>query len=289
VTVSQPDLFRVEVLFPGHVPELLEPFLSERAPWGWQEEDIPGGVRIRIHFPLEHTALDTAKRIKTLFPESVPEVGAEQQSDWSLSWREFFEPVHAGRFLVLPPWLNPDEVDPSATPIVIEPKMAFGTGHHPTTFLCLQAIDELCPPDAPPGRRFLDLGTGSGILGIACAKAGLVGIGLDIDPVAVENARENSENNLVRSSFAVGVGTLDCLRPGVGFDLIVANILARPLADMAPLLAARILSKGGLILSGLLRDQEVFVTTAYRQQGLSAPQIIRNGEWSALIWKPQAN
>jgi ribosomal protein L11 methyltransferase len=282
---TKPLLYRVEILFPGHVPELLEPYLNDRAPWGWQEEDVPGGVRIRIHFPVEHVARETAARIKELFPEGVAEVGTEEQTDWSLSWREFFQPVRAGRFLILPPWLDAAGIDPSATPIVIEPKMAFGTGHHPTTFLCLQAIDELRPADSTPQPRFLDLGTGSGILGIACAKAGLRGIGLDIDPVAVENARENVVINRVQPLFSVGVGTLDCLRPHAVFDLVVANILAKPLADMAQALVGRIRPAGGLILSGLLRDQENFVTNAYTQQGLPGPRILRSGEWSALIWE----
>jgi ribosomal protein L11 methyltransferase len=284
MTNSPALLFMVHARFPGTLPELLEPLLAERAPWGWQEEDVPEGVLISIHFPQESAAREMAAGIKARFPMAATGIQAVPDSDWALSWREFFQPVRAGRFLVLPPWIDPGGIDPEASAIVIEPKMAFGTGHHPTTLLCLLAIDELCPPGTAPGRTFLDLGTGSGILGIACARAGLVGVGLDIDPLAVLNAAENIVLNRVQSSFAVAAGTLDALRPGAKFDLVVSNILAHPLAGMAQNLVTRLRTPGGLILSGLLRDQEFFVTTAYTQQGLGPPRILRKGEWSALIW-----
>ena len=279
-------LFRVDILVPAPLPDTLELLLAERAPWGWHEEETRDGVLLRIHFPTRAAAGEMAARIQNLLPQAEPLIEQEQQADWSLTWREFFEPVRAGRFLVVPPWTDPAEIAPGATPIVIEPKMAFGTGHHPTTFLCLQAIDELFPPGGPAGRTFLDLGTGSGILGIACAKAGLTGIGVDIDPLAVENAQENIAANRVAPAFKAMAGTLDSIRSGIAFDLVVANILAQPLADMAPVLTTRLRPPGRLILSGLLREQEFFVTTAYRQQGLAQPRILRKGEWSALIWEP---
>jgi ribosomal protein L11 methyltransferase len=276
------SLFRVDALFPGEVPESLEPFLAQRVPWGWQEEDVSGGVRIRMHFPKEHAAVEISRRLAQRYPYSLVDIGTERQVDWSVTWREFFEPVRSGRFLIVPPWVDPGRIDPAAIPIVIEPKMAFGTGHHPTTFLCLQAIDEVCGGHS--GERFLDLGTGSGILGIACAKAGLRGVGLDIDTVAVDNAKENIDANGVRPAFSVAAGSLDCLRPRARFGLIVANILARPLADMAESLLERLESGGSLVLSGLLRDQEIFVSTAYQAQGLPRPRILERGEWAALVW-----
>jgi ribosomal protein L11 methyltransferase len=275
-------LFRVDALFPGDVPESLEPFLAQRVPWGWQEEDVPGGVRIRMHFPQEHAAVETSRRLAREYPDSLVDIGTERQVDWSVTWREFFEPVRSGRFLIVPPWVEPERIDPGATPIVIEPKMAFGTGHHPTTFLCLQAIDEVC--GARSGEWFLDLGTGSGILGIACAKAGLRGIGLDIDPVAVDNAKENIDANGVQPAFSVAAGSLDCLRPGARFGLIVANILAHPLADMAESMTQRLEPRGALVLSGLLREQVDFVRSAYTAKGLADPRILERGEWAALVF-----
>ena len=133
------------------------------------------------------------------------------------------------------------------------------------------------------GQTFLDLGTGSGVLGIACCKSGLRGLGLDIDPLAVENAEENRARNAV-PGLDLGLGGVEAAE-GHTYDLILANILARPLTEMAPDLVRRLTPGGCLVLSGLLDIQADGVTAAYAAQGLPAPRQVARESWRALIWK----
>lgn len=156
---------------------------------------------------------------------------------------------------------------PGRTPVLIEPKSAFGTGHHATTALCLGVVSDLLDQGRiASGQTFLDLGTGSGVLGIACCKSGLSGLGLDIDPLAVDNALENRELNQVRG-FDAALGGIEAA-VGHSFDLVLANILARPLMELAPAVAAARKPHGCLVLSGLLEIQADGVEAAYKAQGL---------------------
>jgi ribosomal protein L11 methyltransferase len=167
--------------------------------------------------------------------------------------------------------------------------MAFGTGHHATTRLCLTAMLDVLNTDKDERlKTFLDLGTGSGILGIAACMSGLTGIGLDIDPVAVDNARLNAEVNGCGNGLELAEGSLDTLEDGTVYDLVTANILAGPLSDMAPKLAARVAKGGVLILSGILTEQAESVIQAYAKAGLTTPQRHTEGEWTALVYGPVA-
>ncbi len=176
-------------------------------------------------------------------------------------------------------------VPTGAIPIRIEAGLAFGTGHHETTALCLAALLRLSKT-----RRFghvLDLGCGTGILAIAAAKLLHVPVlATDIDPVAVAVARENVRANavlaFVRTVLADGLvhPAIDQAQP---FDLVFANILAGPLAKLAPGLSRRLKRGGVVIMSGLLRDQERLVVSAGLLQGLRLLAVLRNGPWSALV------
>ena len=204
-----------------------------------------------------------------------------------MAWKDFFNPVTCGeRFTIFPPWLNKNENN-GTTHIVIEPKMAFGTGHHPTTSLCLATIGSLAGSGAiQPGNSFLDLGTGSGILGIGLAKLGLTGVGLDNDPLAIPCAVENAEINDVADSLNLAVGTIDSLGKDVLFDVIVANILSGPLIEMASDLLAHVAQGGSLVLSGILADkQSDAVAAAYAKRGIGEPQRFIEGEWVCLVWE----
>ena len=161
--------------------------------------------------------------------------------------------------------------------------MAFGTGHHATTALCLECISAL----HGGGRlgeqtRFLDLGTGSGILGIGCAKLGASGMGIDNDPVALENAEENVRINGVEDKVRLVLGSID--QAEGPFDLVVANILADPLIQMAPEIHSRVAPGGLLVLSGILASQAERVADAYKKLGRPEPQLRISGEWAALYW-----
>ena len=189
------------------------------------------------------------------------------------------------QFVVLPPWLADTPDFPGRTPILIEPKSAFGTGHHATTALCLRVVSDLLEAGRlQAGQHFLDLGTGSGVLGIGCCKSGLTGEGLDIDPLAVDNALENRVLNAVApENFTVAEGSIGAVA-GKRFDLVLANILARPLIEMAADIVRACRLGGCLVLSGLLEIQADGVAAAYRAQGLPEPRRIIDGEWAALVW-----
>jgi ribosomal protein L11 methyltransferase len=203
--------------------------------------------------------------------------------DWVAASLEGLEPVRAGRFLVHGAHrraaLLPNDIG-----IEIEASLAFGTGHHGTTRGCLLALDHLLRQSRP--RRVLDVGTGTGVLAIAAAKA-LRGpiIAGDIDPAAIgvasANARVNGVASLIR--FYVAPGLRHRLVARGQFDLILANILARPLARMAPTLAAALEPHGRLILSGLLEADAPGILAAFRAHGIRLASRLAIEGWVTLI------
>jgi ribosomal protein L11 methyltransferase len=205
-------------------------------------------------------------------------------TDWIKLSQEGLPPVRAGRFFVYGAH-DAGEVPRGVIPIRIEAGLAFGTGHHETTSLCLSALSDLAKR-----RRFanvLDLGCGTGVLAIAAAKLWKRRvIASDIDPVAIEvtgaNARANGEANLVHAVVADGL-TNPALAARAPYDLLLANILAEPLTRLAPDIAHSLARGGIAILSGLLRWQENLVLSFYRSQGLTLLQTRRDGPWSALV------
>ena len=284
------DLRGLEILVPRDEGEFLYAALARHAPHGWEEEDREDGLLARVYAPSENVArivesglLASASKSWILRPFTAPE------RDWLSAWKEFFTPVRAGRrFLILPPWLagrNSPVRAGRRSVIVIEPKTAFGTGHHASTVLCLRAISDLADAGLiGPGRRFLDLGTGSGILGLGAALLGMRGLGVDPDPAAVENALENRHLNRVSGEdFQARLGSLEVV-PEKDFGLILANILAEPLLEMAGEIAARLRPEGFLVLSGLLRSQAGKVVLEYRSQGLRLLKRLGRGEWAALLF-----
>lgn len=199
---------------------------------------------------------------------------------WVAKVREAVRPVRAGRFYVHPTD-DAGAVPRGTLPIALDAGLAFGSGAHETTRLCLLAIDRM--PISPAPAACLDLGAGSGILAIAIAKRwpGSLVVASDNDPIATATARANAALNGVAVRCATGPGFRNpALRRR--FDLVVANILARPLIVMAPSVARHLAPGATLILSGLLRDQEDAVLAPYRAAGLVADAPLRLGQWSAL-------
>ena len=196
------------------------------------------------------------------------------QADWAHSWMAHFPPLAVGeRLYIVPPWI--DEIPSERIPIVIDPGLAFGTGHHATTQGCLVLLERAV--SAQSVRRALDLGTGSGILAIALAKLGVAEIeAVDIDPEARRAAADNCARNGVATSVSIG----DALRPTLGeFDLIVANLLSTLLIDLAPKLVGALALGGHVIASGILSAEAEGVAQAFAAHHLEERARIADGEW----------
>jgi ribosomal protein L11 methyltransferase len=189
-------------------------------------------------------------------------------TDWVRATQSQFPPTRiSDRLWIVPTWHEPP--DPEAVVVRLDPGVAFGTGTHPTTRLCLRWLDATLRP----GASVLDYGCGSGILAIAAAKLGASRVvGCDIDPQALQAARANSEANSVRADYTQP----DSLRAGT-WDVVLANILSNPLMLLAPALLARVAPGGALVLSGILERQADDVIEAYRAVDASVPLSV----WAA--------
>lgn len=181
---------------------------------------------------------------------------------WATLWQHRFRPFHVGRtFLIVPPWEHKSE--PRRKSIVIKPARAFGTGHHPSTAGALRAIEQITSAGGTI-RSALDVGTGSGLLAIAMRLHGAAQVvAIDIDAEALDNARDNAELNGAGSMIRFSAIPLHSVRGR--FDLIVANILANVLIEMAPELARRLAPAGHLVLGGILTSESREVIRAYRK------------------------
>jgi len=193
--------------------------------------------------------------------------------DWETAWQKNWHAMPVGkRLCVRPSFCAPLEGD--YIDILLDPGMAFGTGQHPTTRLCMQSIERICDEKAP--ESVLDMGAGSGLLAIVAGKLGAKGIvAIDNDPISVEASRVNAEINGVQLESLLGDTP-----PEQQFDLVVANILAGPLIEMAPKLARCVGSH--LILSGLLREQVESVSTAYIDAGMQVVRSDTEQEWASV-------
>jgi ribosomal protein L11 methyltransferase len=235
----------------------------------------PGEAILVAYFEDAETAEAARAQLAESFPSARLQLAEEAQQDWSNAWKVHIKSVQVGRLWVGPPW-EAANAPADRVRLVIEPKMAFGTGDHPTTSLCLGAVDDYMATH--PGASVLDVGTGTGVLAIAAKKlgAGRV-VGTDNDPVSVELARENAEVNATPGLELSGKN-LDAV-DGV-FDLVVANILANTLIELAPLIVPRVKDK--LLLAGVLAHQKADVETAYVKLGLVAEPGAQQGEWVRL-------
>ncbi len=207
------------------------------------------------------------------------EVGEVEDRDWSEAWKEGLSAFSVGRVFLRPSWIRAEAPGGSAE-VVLDPGMAFGTGTHPTTALCLAAVDAFLA--GRPGATVFDVGTGSGLLAIAARKlgAGRV-VASDVDPTALAVADENAARNGVEIEVT-GADVREVQGP---FDLVVANILANTLVELAPGLAAQVAPAGAVLLSGILASQEEEVRAAYLASGLLPAEGRRDGEWSLLAFR----
>lgn len=196
-----------------------------------------------------------------------------EEEDWAHGWKEHFHPLRIGRVVIKPTWRE-WEAQPDELIVELDPGMAFGTGLHPTTKLMVEALQDR----VHPGMRILDLGTGSGILAMAAALLGAEVIGLDISDVAVEVARANVAANRLQGQVRVEAGTIEAVA-GEEFDLILANIIASVLIDIAPQLTAALQPRAEVLASGIIDERLHPVIAAFETAGLEIGATIPDGDW----------
>jgi ribosomal protein L11 methyltransferase len=202
-----------------------------------------------------------------------------EEREWRDSWKKYFGVQRFGsRTVVVPSWID-YEPKPADVVIRIDPGMAFGTGQHPTTAMCLAALEEL----VDEGARVLDLGCGSGILAIAAARFGAARVlAIDSDPQAVKAASENVEENTVKPMVEVREGSLND-EPGEQFSIVVANISNLTLQRLAPAIAAALAPGGRLIASGFLEDAVAALDAAFSAAGLDVDRVVDEGVWRCIV------
>lgn len=237
----------------------------------------PGEAIVIGFFEQRSAATAALKKAKAVLAPLKAELEDIVEKDWSEEWKRQIRPVTVGRLWVGPPW---EKGPADKTCLYIEPKMAFGTGDHPTTSLCLAAVDAFLATH--PKCTVLDVGTGTGVLAFAAKKlgAGKV-VGTDNDPVAVELAKECAEENGVAGVQLSG-RPLEQVKGT--FDLVLANILANTLIALAPKLAAKVGRR--LVLAGVLVPQADEVTRAFTALGLKPVGRTVQGEWIRLDFEP---
>lgn len=239
---------------PLETPQFGEP--GESTPGAWSR-NVVAAMFVSGPDPLEIIADAAAARG---WPVPVARVSNVEEQDWVRLTQSQFEPIRiSDRIRILPSWRETEgSTEPDAVNLIIDPGLAFGTGSHPTTRLCLQWLEA----HVQAGDRVLDYGCGSGILSIAAKRLGAGGVvGTDVDVQAIEASRSNAAINRVECTF-VTPDALGALGDG-RYDVIVANILTNPLRMLAPVLAVHIRSGGQIVLSGILTDQAAMVIDAY--------------------------
>ena len=228
--------------------------------------------------PVETLALIAARMEAAGIPYTSETEGVEQE-DWQNGWRKYYHPMDVGqRLAVVPSW---QDYETSRVKLILDPGLAFGTGGHETTNLCLEVLDER----VKGGERVLDIGTGSGILASAALKLGAaVAAGVDIDPVAVRTAGENAALNGVADKLTVLVGDLSDKASG-RYDIITANIVANAIMALAPAVPGLMADDAVFIASGIIDSRKDEVIAALEAAGLAVLEVKEKRGWECIVCK----
>lgn len=259
--------------------------------WDYFDEEllkIKEGAVIKGYYKDDEHFLEYIKYIKEGI-EKLPEYGIDKgeglvtyrtvnEEDWENNWKQYYKPTRIGKHIVIKPiW---EEYEPLAEDLIIEmdPGMAFGTGTHETTRMCISSLEER----VKPGMRIFDIGTGSGILALTAAKLGATEVfGVDLDPVAVDSARSNVSYNKV-DNVKILYGNLTEVVEGEA-DIVVANIIADVIIGMASSVIDLVKNKGYFICSGIIHAKRDEVETALKTAGFYIDQVKTEGEWVCVI------
>lgn len=273
------------VIEPAWLPHESEPGEASALQPYHAAPELP--VTLRTYLPLNEQTEGLCHRIEQalwhlgqLRPIGTLTTRLLQEEDWENTWKQYYTVQQIGKHIVIvPSWLV-YTTQPEDVLLHMDPGMAFGTGLHPTTQLCLRLLEI----HMHPGLSVLDLGTGSGILAIAAVRLGANHVAaLDIDGVAVEVAQKNAQNNGVSHKVHIEQGSLNQMTRQPVYDLIVANIIAGVLIELA-LAMAQVLARGGILISsGILLEREDEVALALAAAGLQQHERHQEGEWVAFV------
>lgn len=274
----------------GKVKELLSDYLLELGSEGVAEDVAEGGLYdFSAYFPMDEDLGEVIRRLKDYFQMlgsnyegiEISEIKARQihSSSWMV-WRELLNMVRAGRrIVIIPPWV---EHKPSGDEIVIEinPSLAFGTGHHESTRLCLAGIEELI--DSGKVGSMLDVGCGSGVLAICAALLGVPNItGFDMDPVAIKESVKNAEKNSVGGKINFYTGLID--ESDGSYDLIVANVYVEPILSMKEAFSERLAERGSLVVSGIPVSRGPEALNGLSEAGFRVHKERTEGQWVSYV------
>lgn len=307
--MHDPKWLEVSLIVDGEMAESVAEVLARFIPNGVVIEstavrtDIPdspgraiGPLRVCGYLPIDSQLEATQDRLEQALwylgrirPLPAPAFRPIQESDWGEAWKVHFQPIPVGeRLMIVPAWLEPDTA--GRIPIRIDPGMAFGTGTHPTTQLCLELIETIQKSVPDPGAtELIDVGCGSGILSIAAVKLGARrALGVDVDPDAVAAARENALINGVSERLELEVGSLAEIQGGQfslhKAPLVLANILAPVIVQLLREGLGDLLTPGGyLVLSGILEEQSQEIESALKINGLQLLEKRMIEDWVAFV------
>ncbi len=259
----------------------------------WPDE-IPPADRliVRAYFPENEEAEESKQKLREalyymgkLYPMPEPTFNIVKEEDWAEAWKKHYQPLRVGRRLYIrPEWTQLADQKPDDIVLTMDPGMAFGTGTHPTTQLCLMATEDLMADW--PGIDVLDLGCGSGILGLAALKLGARHVlGLDTDDIAVVSTMQNAGYNDLQDRITAQQGSLDVLKSSPRhFDLLLANILAKTIIELCGQGLGEVVRSGGkAVFSGIIVDQADDVEVALRQTGFEPYERMIQGDWVAIL------
>jgi ribosomal protein L11 methyltransferase len=234
-----------------------------------------GQIIVRSESDLTFVKDALVSLVKTLDSPIEMQYNLEEKEnvDWIKTYQDSIQPIEAGKFYIFPSWYEEKE---GLVNIKIDPALAFGSGHHASTFSCLEAISTY----VKPGDKVIDVGCGSGILGLACKKLGANVTLCDTDPLSVESCKENFELN-AESYDTLWEGSIDKAKDS--YDVVIANIIADVLRFIAKDLKAAVNEEGYLILSGILDKKEDLVKASF--QDLTLEQRTLKDEWVTLVYK----
>lgn len=293
----------------GELAEAVADLLARYAPSGValqrdtpeqhsSEDLVTDLLTVRAYLPTSENLQDSKQQIEEglwhlsqIQPLPQPSYRWINQEQWTDLWKAEYKPIPIGRrLLIIPAWYPIPEGD--RLPVILDPGIAFGTGAHPTTRLCLAALED----HLAPGEAVVDVGCGSGILSIAAARLGAGSVlAVDIDPQAVENARQNVLQNKAAELVQVEIGSIPQLLPGTTperqpGDLLLANIYAPILEQLLHSGLERAVRPGGkLILSGILEQQTESLLATCRSLNLQPLETLQEGDWVALVLRtPQS-